>query len=219
MSKTLSDIFKEIFEKNIWASQETVSGGGSEKLRSQEVQVLIPRLVKGLGVKSFLDAGCGDLNWFPLDDVLAAGSTYTGVDIVEDLVTRDYEIAFPRIHPEMVDFAVLDIVNQPIKGAFDMILCRTVLFHLSFDHCLMALQNFCESGSKYLLMTTHPNISRNTDIEDGQWRRVNFCLPPFSLPEPLEKWADGPAEGKGDGFIGLWELREVEKALICPRKS
>jgi hypothetical protein len=98
------------------------------------------------------------------------------------------------------DFFTADI-TRTVFVKLDVILCRTVLFHLSLKNAMKALNNFRKSGSRYLLLTHHPWEEVNHDIKDGAWRRLNLCLAPFNLPEPKEMIQDG-----GDGYLGLWDM-------------
>ena len=198
MPVDLQTVFTDIYKKNTWASNETRSGGGSEIERTREIRMILPRIIEEYGSKRMLDAGCGDLHWFPFANCWRAGlKEYEGYDIVPDLVKvqkRD-----PRIR-----LSQANIVTDPFH-AFDLILCRTVLFHLSLVNIALTLENFRRSGSSLLLMTTHPHTQINREIEDGNWRRTNFMIEPFDLPQPIDMWPDGPGS---DGFIGLWNLQK-----------
>lgn len=194
--RSLHETFQRIYRTNAWASRETRSGGGSELWRTVQIRDFLPPLLFRLGVRSVLDAGCGDWNWQKL--INWGDALYTGCDIVPEMVMQ-----LEQEHGSLTRaFFVADLTTDALPR-HDAILCRTVLFHLSNEHVLAALRNFAASGSGYLLATTHPHVTDNADITDGDWRRINLCLAPFSLPEPLEMHADA---GEDDGYLGVWRL-------------
>jgi hypothetical protein len=47
----------------------------------------------------------------------------------------------------------------------------------SVNDIFLALNNICESNSKYLLTTTFTERSCNADIATGQWRTLNLQIP------------------------------------------
>ncbi len=192
----LKDIFTGIYDNNTWSSSETRSGGGSEIGRTKQIREQLPAILKRLGTKTLLDAGCGDWNWMstiPLPDIRIAAC-----DIVQSMITAN-TYRFGRF------FFTADITKDPLPQV-DVVLCRTVLFHLSYANAFLALENFKRSQSKYLLITHHPNQTDNVDIRDGNWRRLNLCLAPFHLPPPIEAMEDGDGQ---DGYLGLWDLTHL----------
>lgn len=58
----LKGVFSEIFKTNKWRSTESVSGAGSELKYTANLRKHLPALFEELGVKSVLDAPCGDFN-------------------------------------------------------------------------------------------------------------------------------------------------------------
>lgn len=196
MQTSLAKIFQEIYKYNRWSDNETVSGGGSRLDRTVEVRETLPALLAGLGVRTLLDAGCGDMNWLSTLDL--GNIEVQACDIVPELIA----INSAGFSTKKRKFLLADITVSPLPQV-DLILCRTVLFHLSFANVQKALTNFTVSGSTWLLTTTHPHHMQNIDIQDGQWRRLNLRAEPFNLPEPLQSFRDGPGD---DGYLGLWKL-------------
>jgi SAM-dependent methyltransferase len=194
----LRTVFEDIYKSNFWADDESVSGSGSCLDRTQEVREKLPVLLQRLGASSMLDAGCGDWNWMSqvgFDPSLRIHAC----DIVTGMVKANAK------RYKRAQFFQADI-TQDILPIVDVIVCRTVLFHLSFENVWKALRNFRASGSTYLLATTHPYHPINVDILDGDWRRLNLQAAPFSLPWPAETFADGPGD---DGFLALWKLEAI----------
>jgi SAM-dependent methyltransferase len=194
-------VFMRIHATNYWRSPETLSGVGSELGRTVQVRTWLPALLQQLQVRSLLDAGCGDFNWMQHVDL--EGVHYTGVDLVPALVEQ-----LQQLHggPGR-EFYQADICTDWMPQA-DLVLCRTVLFHLCHEHALQALRNLQTRGA-WLLATTYPDWPANDDITDGDWRRVNLCRPPYDLPAPEALYPEDQPRWEGDphaGSMGLWRL-------------
>jgi hypothetical protein len=201
----LEGIFSEIHAGNLWGERESVSGPGSSLEETAAVRRELPGLLARLGVRTLLDAPCGDCHWIlatPLDLDL-----YTGADIVPDLVARNAaELAGPGR-----EFRRLDITRDPLPRT-DAILCRDCLIHFSYRFIQRALDNFRRSGARYLLTTTYSGLPRNHDILSGQWRPLDLELPPFSLPRPLHRivekeYVEGDLRLRRS--LGVWNLEEL----------
>lgn len=191
----LRSVFTDIYDRNTWSSAETRSGGGSEISRTKQIRENLLPILTRLQARTLLDAGCGDWNW--MSTLEFPGTTVLACDIVHTMIADNWNRFGDR-----ATFFVTDITQDPLPRV-DVILCRTVLFHLSFEHIRQALQNFKRSGATYLLLTHHPHHLVNIDIQDGNWRRLNMCLEPFLLPEPIVMFEDGDGN---DGYLGLWNL-------------
>jgi hypothetical protein len=185
-------VFTQIYEDNAWANAESVSGGGSTLAFTEQLRELLPELVKKYEIRALLDAGCGDWNWM---SQLSLDVPVVGVDVVAALI-RENRRRYGG------DFRTLDITKDELPRT-DAVLCRAVLFHLSNKHVGQALYNFGRCGARWLLATTHPQVEKNVDIQDGEWRRLNLERVPFCLPAPLEMHADGPGD---DGYLAVWRL-------------
>jgi len=184
----LKNIFTNIYTRNYWRSKETPSGGGSEILRTKAIRSQLVDMLRSLRVRSMLDAGCGDWNWMGRIDF--GEIEVTGCDIVEAVVAQNRKKYGKR-------FFVADITTDPLPMT-DLILCRLVLNHLSFANIEKALKNFSASGAAYMLITHYPNETQNIEKKDGDWRPLNFCLPPFNLIEPLDTIAEE------NSYLTLW---------------
>lgn len=195
----LERIFSEIYVRNAWANDESVSGRGSTLARTEAIRRQLSGLLDSVGAKSLLDAACGDFNW--MRHTPLSGVEYLGVDIVPELIARNQRMYGARAER----FAALDITRHELPPV-DVILCRDCLIHLSFEDGLRAISNFRSSGSRFLLATTHIRITENVDIESGAWRNVNLQLPPYDLPRPLESITEDRESGK---TLGLWSLNGV----------
>lgn len=169
---SLRETFTEIFQKNLWASTESVSGGGSEMQNTEVIRRELPYLLQKFGIKSILDIPCGDWNWMKSVDL--CGASYIGADIVPDLIERN------KANYQNVDFRVLDLTSDSLPKV-DLIFTRDCLGHLSNDNVSKAIRNCQESGSKYLLATSFTKWDTNPDIQNGGWKCINLMIPPFQL--------------------------------------
>jgi hypothetical protein len=199
----LHDVFTDIYRTNRWGSDETRSGPGSELQRMKRVIAKLGALIADLGVRSVLDAPCGDLNWMRHVDL--HGASYLGGDVVADLVSANR-----AEHPAPGwEFQLLDFTAQPVPRV-DLIVCRDALVHFSYQHVVEALTRFRESGSRYLLTTTFSRTPANTDIVTGWWRPINLRLAPFGLPEPLRVIGDDESDDfYDDKTLALWDLAQI----------
>jgi len=200
--------FNDIFRDRFWGNGESVSGPGSSLAETAVVREGLGAIVREHGVRTLLDAPCGDFFWLGRTDLEL--DFYVGVDIVPELVRLNRE----RHARPGRDFLEADIVVDRLPAA-DLVLCRDCLVHLSQRDALRALGNFCRSGSRLLLTTTFPGVAANRDIPTGGWRPINLEKSPYSLGPPLRlldeqcREADGTPVGK---HLGLWEMDAVARA-------
>lgn len=198
----LEGIFSEIYHGNLWGESESVSGPGSSLAETAALRRELPGLLAALGVRTLLDAPCGDCHWIlaaPLDLDL-----YIGADLVPALIARNAaELGGPGR-----EFRVLDLTRDPLPRA-DAILCRDCLIHFSYRFIRRALDNVRASGARYLLTTTYSGQSANHDILSGQWRPLDLELPPFGLPRPLHLIQEKEYVEDGRRLrrnLGVWEV-------------
>lgn len=198
------EVFRYIYRTNFWGGKESRSGAGSGLVQTAVIRRELPRLVQALGVKTLLDAPCGDYYW--MRHVELRGVRYVGADIVDECIAANR-----RHENETTSFLCLDVVSDPLPAS-DMILCRDGLVHMSYDHALQAVRNFKKTGAKYLLATTFTK-HLNSDIGDRTWRPLNLEQPPFSFGRPLMVFAEEVIEAKTDEFddyrLGLWRLDDI----------
>jgi SAM-dependent methyltransferase len=202
--------FAAIFHAGAWGGKDSVSGPGSEPDQTGVLLRELPALFRELQVSTVLDLPCGDFHW--MRDVDLSGVAYTGGDIVEEIIQRNWE----RYRRDNVVFQRLDLLGDDLPPA-DLVICRDCLVHFSFVDTFRALQNICRSNSTYLLTTTFPARQRNTDILTGHWRPLNLAASPFRLPAPLLIINEGCTEVNGeyaDKSLGLWRVDDLREALV-----
>ena len=205
--------FQKVFKVKEWGKKaESVSGDGSSLTSAQEEIAILHSVIGDLKfilnkpVITILDVPCGDMNWMhrfleTRDDV-----NYTGVDIVPEIIT-DLKKKFVK---KSWQFVHHDIVAAPLNNYYDLIHCRHLLQHLTNRDILTALQHLSASGSRFLLTTTYPTISGNSELNPkahSRYRLLNLGLPPFSLTQPLCYNRDRhPQHSPTMHFTGLWQL-------------
>jgi hypothetical protein len=204
-SKQAEDTFRDKVATNAWGGIESRSGSGSDADQARVLVVELPQVFRELGVASVLDIPCGDFHWMQTVDL--AGVGYVGADIVSEVVSANQRFARDGLR-----FVRLDLVQSRLPRA-DLVLVRDCLVHLPYLQTFQALRNLCRGGSTYLLTTTFPNRTRNSDTVLGGWRPLNLQLPPFGFPPPIRLINEGCTEGRGtyaDKSLGLWQLAEIE---------
>lgn len=201
LSDSPAETFANTYAKGGWVhedAQESLSGVGSSAAATEGLVDKLERAITALGCTSLVDVGCGDWNWMKRQQF---GFSYTGVDIVGDVIAQNQRL-FAR---DGVRFDVCNaIVSSPPKA--DMALCREVLFHLSFNDIRAVLNNIIPSAN-YLCATTDFDIAFNADIRTGDYRKLNLTKPPFALPTPL-CLIDDTALSPGR-FLGVWKTTDL----------
>lgn len=208
-NKSTEAVFSDIFKRKGWGSQESVSGTGSEIDQTRILIQKLPQLFRDLEIKNILDLPCGDFHWMKQVDL--GTIHYTGADLLPQIILEN-----TRLHQcDNVSFQTLNLIQDPLPQA-DLILCRDCLVHFSFQDARAALENICQSQSKYLLTTTFTTRTRNRDITTGQWYPIHLQMAPFDFPPPLVVINEGCTENGGiysDKSIALWRISEIRSAL------
>lgn len=201
-----ASIFSEIHARNLWGSQESRSGPGSEVSATNNVRAQLPGIVARFGVKRILDAPCGDFNWMRLVQ-LPPDISYVGGDIVRRVIIENRK----NHSSSQRQFLVLDILRDSLPAA-DILICRDCLFHLSYKDILLVLNNFIASDIRLLLTTTHRNGNEfaNTDILTGGCRNIDLFKAPFSLPKEVLYRV---VEDDGTRELCLWTREQILSAV------
>ena len=201
--------YEEIFLRHAKLYQgyrdESISGPGSGLQQTQALRERLPLLLGHLGVRTLLDAPCGDFHW--MRQVQLGVATYIGADILADVIA-DHNWRHGHAGRR---FVRADLTASELPQA-DAILCRDLLPHLSFSEVMAVLRNFKRSGATWLLMTTFTGPRPNRDTSGGDWRTLNLTLAPFCFPAPLLVVNEGCAEGGGvyaDKSLGVWRMADL----------
>ena len=200
----LKSKFTEIHDKNLFFGKESISGTGSDFLQTAVISKEIPMLLEKYGVKTFIDAPCGDLYWMKHVDL--GQVKYIGLDIVDELVQKNNK----KYGSEFRTFEVKNIVTDSLPKA-DLIMIRDCWVHLSNSDVMKCIRNLKSSGITYLLTTSFTEMKLNEDLSKI-WRPLNLELAPFNFPQPLEIINEKCTENNGrysDKCLILWEINKL----------
>lgn len=201
-------VFSHVYKSNHWSNDESASGPGSTLASTRTLRLFLPSILRAVGARTLLDAGCGDYNW--MKEIIDGCDLelYLGIDIAEGVIEANQK----RYARENVIFMNLDIAEDPLLKA-DVILCRDVLAHLSYVDIHQVLRNFKKSGAKYLLASSFSAIRENNlEMISGNFRAVNLRVAPFNFPEPLVSILELSSEKKMVQYgkhICLWRIADL----------
>jgi hypothetical protein len=186
-------VFTRIYARNLWGSADSRSGVGSTADATQAVSGALPTLWAQHGIRSLVDAPCGDCNW--MSRIAPGLEHYLGVDIGPQLI-EDNQRRYPHLQ-----FRVADLTHDPLPKA-DAIHCRDCFQHLPTRLIRAALKNFEASGARWLMLTTNADVPAYHDVVIGGFHPINFLSPPFNFPAPIAEIAEDDA-GR---VLALWDL-------------
>jgi Methyltransferase domain len=198
-------VFRDIYKYNLWGNHDSASGHGSTMASTELLRQELPKLVAKFGIRTMLDTGCGDYYWMAGLDL--GLDLYIGADIVPELILQNRQ----RYENNERKFVTLDITRQTLPKV-DLILCRHCMIHMPLNEIRCCLNNFKRSGSKFLLATTLPGCTENSDIRIGGFHQINLELPPFSLPRPDARIHDIvviDGQRHENGWLYLWPLAGI----------
>ena len=208
-------VFTEVYDHNVWLGDESRSGEGSSREATRHIVRELPGLLRDLGVRTMLDAPCGDFAW--MKDVYLGDTFYIGADVVEPLIQANVS---HHGSPKRAFFR-LDMLEDPLPKA-DLILCRDCFIHLPLPMIFDALRAMLRSEASYVLLSHYSwrTVPSNDDVPDLLLggRRINLELPPFNFPPPLrsiiESWVPQKiADLTGDKTLALWRAEDIAAVL------
>jgi len=186
--------------------EDSISGPGSSLAQTATIRRELPKLLRVLGVRSLLDAGCGDCHWIGQIDLDL--DWYCGVDIVPELIAMNQR----RHGGPTRAFHCLDVAQGELPRA-DAVLCRDTLVHYPLAGAAAVLRNIQRSGARTLIATTFPGFGPNEDIDLGGWRPLDMQAPPFSFPPPVSLVVENCTEMGGryaSKSLGAWPLQDLK---------
>ena len=193
-------IFAEIAKNNSWGCSESLSGPGSTFESTQSLRSGLEEYLPKLGIRTLVDAPCGDINW--IRHLRYRFDRYVGIDVVPEIISSLRLLDLPGYH-----FQTGNIVTD-ILPASDAILCRDCLVHLPFDAAMNAVRLMTLSGSRYIMATTFSKLERNEDCSYGDWRPLNLQAVPFNLPPPVVLIEDA-VTSYSDKSLGIWRVQDI----------
>jgi SAM-dependent methyltransferase len=173
---SLTHIFNRIYAEGVWGKDVTgkgVSGSGSTLEITREYRRYVEHFMKKHGVKSIVDAGCGD---WTFSSAMDWGQTsYLGIDIATDVI----EAVRKKHEKGNIKFQVGDITEE--LPAADLLISKDVLQHLSNELVHKFIRNNLRKGKYKWVILTNDRGSGNRDIPSGGYRAIDLAAPPFEV--------------------------------------
>jgi SAM-dependent methyltransferase len=161
-------------------NHESISGPGSSISNTLEVRLFLREIIDEFNIKTILDLGCGDWNWFRLVDL--SNINYEGWDADVDMISSNQS----NYGKDNISFKTYDIVLSDYPEV-DLIICRDVLFHMPIYLANKIIKK-SKLYSKYFLSTSFRHVEVNKGIDPNQdwgYYSINLNIEPFNLG-PLE---------------------------------
>jgi SAM-dependent methyltransferase len=172
----LTQTFNRIYTEGVWGRDvagKGTSGSGSTLEITREYRGYLQEFIKTHGVKSIVDAGCGD--WSFSSTIDWAGASYLGVDIASDVIE-----AVRRKHGNgNITFRVGDITEE--LPAADLLISKDVLQHLPNALVQKFIRNNLRRGKYKWVLLTNDRGRGNADTVPGGYRAIDLAAPPFDV--------------------------------------
>ena len=196
--------FTKIYKNNLWGSDLSISGPGSEIQFAKKYSEQLVKLVSSKDIKSIFDAPCGDFGWM-YEAMNICKINYLGGDIVKELVENNKNL-YPKYK-----FVKFDITKD-IFPNYHLYHCRDCFFHFSYEDIKKTLKQFTDSQIEYLLVTSHEGFFKNNDITTGGYRFLNLRKKPFFFDKPLLKIRDYK-KGNMSRYMYLYKRDQIKKFI------
>ncbi len=166
-------VFSEVYRHNRWGFG---SGAGSLPNVTVPYRALLETFIKTHAISSIVDFGCGDWQFSRLVDW--GNASYTGYDIVPDVITR----VAARHTSRTSRFYVAPEDPRDLPAA-DLLIVKDVLQHWPNTNVLSFLAAI-KGKYRHTLVTncSAPDHLVNTDIAIGGWRPIDLSRAPFCQP-------------------------------------
>ncbi len=199
--------FSNIYSYNLWFQNgKSRSGSGSTLEATSQTRVWLEKKLNQLRAKNLTDIGCGDFYWMKEVNLPC---NYIGLDIVSEIIELNKSKYEDANHLFKKHNAVIDHLPDDV----DVILCREVLFHLSFSDGIQMIKNILDSNARYLIITSSQNVQENKNIRTGEFRNLNLELAPFNFPESLETVQDSQTVSN-DRFLNIWSIEDLRNISL-----
>ena len=162
-------------------------------------------MLNELEATALVDLGCGDFFWMKEVDLPCK---YIGLDIVAEVIEENRR----KYASDTRKFYQHNAVEDKLPEQSDVVLCREVLFHLSFEDGMKLIEQVTKSNARYFLATTSIQLEKNRDIRTGKFRNINLQLPPYSFPPCAMKIKDSETVSQ-DRYLGLWRLDDLRSDI------
>lgn len=181
---------------------ESIAGYGSTKNSFKIYRENLRNILEKYEVKTFLDVGCADV--YGLEDINFEGIEYIGIDLIDELLNENI-----KKYPDK-KFLKLNIFKDDLPKC-DFVFARDILVHISNHNIKRFCKKCIESGAKYLMTTTFPEVD-NIELP-GQlgWRRLNLDKFPFNfsnLEIISEKHDQNPEK-----CMGIYSFEDIKNKI------
>lgn len=200
----IEERFTKIYKKNLWGSNSSVSGPGSEKQFAKKYGEKLIKFIENYNIKSIFDAPCGDFGWM-YNIIKISKINYLGGDIVKELIEKNLEL-----YPEH-KFISFDLTKDNFPN-YHVFHCRDCFFHFSYEDIKKTLKHFIKSESEYILVTNHEGLFKNNNINTGGYRFLNLRKGPFYFERPLLKIKDYRKQNM-PRYMYLYKRKQIEKFM------
>jgi 2-polyprenyl-3-methyl-5-hydroxy-6-metoxy-1,4-benzoquinol methylase len=145
------EAFVDIFRNRLWVigmpnpDNISVSGPGSTLEATVVIRTTLNHIIRDIKstlnkkVVRILDIPCGDMGWMSVFLKDRSDIDYTGMDIVPDLIRNHKHKYADRLNWQ---FAVHDIVANPLSAPYDLIFSRDMTQHLTSGDTMRVLYHF-----------------------------------------------------------------------------
>jgi len=170
----MQDAFARAYKNGQWHNG---SGSGSSPANTTAYREFLQGYMKGAGVRSVLDIGCGDWQFSRLIDW--RGIAYLGVDVVPELITGN-SIRFSRwTTSQAITFQLADVLQARRLPSADLVLCKDLFQHWP-DEAIRQLGRLLD-GQRALL-TYDLGTGPHADTGPGGYRPLDLTREPFAWP-------------------------------------
>ena len=154
---------------------ETYSGPGSLLRNTDNLIIHLSLFLKNYDIKSITDVPCGDFNY--MKEINLNNILYSGYDISEKAIERCL-----KYQKENINFNILDATIEQLKYS-DLIICKDLLLHLSFEHINKILENIINSKCKYFAVSRYDNgnVINQDKISGLSSRAIEITREPFNF--------------------------------------
>jgi SAM-dependent methyltransferase len=140
---------------------------GSTLEATREYRAFLEQFLVEHGVRSVLDAGCGE--WTFSQAIDWKGARYVGLDVAPGVCARN-RARFPGLEFVQGDARALDG-----RERFDLLLVKDVLQHWSNESIRVFLSQAALRSFRHVLITNCDDERPvNADIPEGEWRPLNL---------------------------------------------
>jgi hypothetical protein len=211
-TKSVEERFTKIYRWNFWQAADSKSGPGSSLPDTENLRRNLPAIFDKFGIRTMLDAPCGDFYWMK-HVVVQTKVVYIGGDIVRPMIEQNTA----RHANDRTSFVHLDITKGPLPKA-DLWFCRDCFFHLSLADIFRALHCFVDSGIPNFMASSLTGVAepKNHDILSGDFRQVDLFATPFLFPPDVLFRVDDFAPGEmSSREMCLWSRDQIIASLAA----